>query len=493
MKFQVFKDGKIATDFVLTGVTLFGADRIPFRSSKYITFSDGVIDCKMRGTEPAGLSLLWPVEGFGNVMLYTTRLPEREQPYILNVELARAKLMEIVTKREDWAIFEQANHISTQSAETQKLFIEMLENINDPVTAAVIADKCILKTLLFSEQLANKYANVFFEAKLKNRGFTRSSLGCRVDPAQLDNKDYLKEAFELFAHIGLPINWAKVEKEKGQYDFAELDHCMEILGKKRLLLSAGPLLTFSPEFLPEWLLKGKHDFETIREASYEYISKIVTRYAKYVHVWQVMCGLNFYNYFSFSFERILEITRTACLAAREADNRSLKMIEIVRPWGEYYAYDQDTIPPLVYIDMVTQAGINYDALGIQILFGKDEPGMHVRDMMQISAMLDRFATLPKPVHITSLAVPDTNNAKQQSAESAGVWHRPWDQAVQSKWIEEFCRIAFSKQFINTITFAALADGGEKTIAGAGLLTDELKPKKVFMTLAKLQKQILQKG
>jgi hypothetical protein len=137
---------------------------------------------------------------------------------------------------------------------------------------------------------------------------------------------------------------------------------------------------------------------------------------------------------------------------------------------------------------VTQAGINYDAIGVQVLFGKDEPGMYVRDMMQVSAMLDRFLAVPKPLHITSVAVPDGSD----SAKVGGVWHKPWDQTVQSKWLEEFCRIAFSKPFVNTISCTTLADSGDETIAGAGLLTDDLKPKKSFMALAKLQKHILQK-
>ena len=494
MKFQVFKAGKIENDFVLTGATLFGIDRIPLRSSKHITFKDGIIDCKTRSSEAAGLSLLWPVEGFGNVMLYTTRLPEREQPYILNVELARGKLMEVTIKREDWSIFEQKNHFGTQIDEIQKLFVQTLENINEPDKASILADDCLAKTLKFSEQLAIKYAEMLFEVRLKTRNFARSSLGCIIDPQRLGDKNYLKAVFELFAHVGIPINWARIESVRGEYDFSEMDRCIDVLGKRRMLLCAGPLLCFDEQFLPEWLVKGNNDFEIIRETSYEFVSKIVTRYAKYIHIWIVLSGLNAYNCFNFSFERVLEITRTACLAAREADNRGLKMIEILCPWGEYYAYNSDTIPPLVYIDMVTQAGINYDALGVQMVFGKDQPGMHIRDMMQISAMLDRFTVVPKPLHVTSFGVPDTVNGEKQEPQKAGLWYKPWDQAQQSKWIEDFCKIAFSKPFVNTLTYSTFMDGNnDKVLTGAGLLTDQLQPKKAFMMMAKLQRKILQKS
>jgi hypothetical protein len=143
--------------------------------------------------------------------------------------------------------------------------------------------------------------------------------------------------------------------------------------------------------------------------------------------------------------------------------------------------------------MVTQAGINYDALGVQMVFGKDQPGMHIRDMMQVSAMLDCFAPVPKPVHITSFGVPDTHNAKKQQPHEAGLWYKPWDQMQQSKWIEDFCKIAFSKPFVNTITYSALADGNNNELVGEGLLTEKFEPKKSFMAMAKLQRKILQKG
>ncbi len=493
MKFEVYKNGKLDKNFALHGASLFGADRTPFRNSKYMTLANGVIDCAPRGSEPAGLSLLWPVEGFGNVMLYTTRLPERPEPYIMNLELARAKLMEIYIKREDWAIVEQDNELTELFDEAKNSFVAALDNINDHPKASVCADICTQKALVLSEKMALKYADLLFATRLKNRGFSRSSLGCKITPGLLDSKNYLKAISELFAHISIPVNWAKIEPVKGQYDFSELDKCVKVFGQKRLLLSAGPLLRFEPAFLPEWMQKDGRDFQKVRQDCYEFVSKIVTRYAKYIHIWQVIGAMNACNYFKFSFDRILEITRTACLAAREADNRSLKMIEIICPWGEYYAHDFDTVPPLVYVDMVTQAGINFDALGVQMIFGKDQPGMHVRDMMQISSMLDRFFSVQKPLHITSVSVPDTSTLPGQSPCAAGMWRSPWSQVLQAKWIESFYKIAFSKPYVNTVTYSCLADNVDELVSGSGLLNAKCMPKKSFMEIVRIQKNILQKS
>jgi len=105
VEFQVFKNGKIIDDFTLCGAYLFGSDGIGVRRTQ-ITFNKGVITCRKPNPETAGLALLWPVDGFGKVLLPTTCLPERPRAYNLNVEVARAKLMQIINKREDWSFFD---------------------------------------------------------------------------------------------------------------------------------------------------------------------------------------------------------------------------------------------------------------------------------------------------------------------------------------------------------------------------------------------------
>ena len=44
----------------------------------------------------------------GTVTLQTCLLPEREKPYLLSLELARHRLMLLLNKLEDWALFDLA-------------------------------------------------------------------------------------------------------------------------------------------------------------------------------------------------------------------------------------------------------------------------------------------------------------------------------------------------------------------------------------------------
>lgn len=488
MKFQVFKNGEVVDKFTLCGAYLFGGDGTGIRRAQ-ITFKNGFIECERPNLETAGLALLWPIDGFGRVLLPTTCLPERQRPYILNVEIARAKLMQIVNKREDWLFFNSVEDLGDVCKEAQDLFIRAIQNISEPPLASKLADESLKKAIVFSEELAIKQTEPLFETRSKSHGFGRGCFSCRIDPTQIDNPVYVEKLLELFGSVTIPINWAQIESHKGSFDFSEVDACIDALGKRKLALSAGPLLCFSKKYLPKWLLRGPASFEKIRETAYQFVLNVVTRYSGVVRTWYAISGLNVFNHFGFGFEQILEMTRAANMAVKQGSDRALKIIEISNPWGEYYATAYNTVPPLVYMDMVVQSGINFDALGLQMRFGKNQSGMHVRDMMQISAILDCFGSIAEPLYITNVAVPSRNGTGLHDGKVAGIWHEEWDQSRQGQWIEQFYKIALSKTFVNSVTYSNFADTKNNVIANSGLLTSRLEPKESFRTLKKLHDTI----
>jgi len=488
MKFQVFKNGKIVGKFRLCGAYLFGTDGIAIRRAQ-ITFKNGIIECKKPNLETAGLALLWRIDGFGKVLLPTTCLPERERPYNLNVEIARAKLMQIINKREDWSFFNSIEGLGDISKEAQDLFIRAVQNISDASLASKLADESLKKATVFSEKLAIKQAESLFDARGKTHGFGRGCLGCRIDPGQIANPKYVEKLLKLFGLVTVPVNWAQIESHKGSYDFSTVDACIDALGKKKLAICAGPLLCFSKEYLPAWLLGSGAEFEKIRETAYRFVSQMVSRYSGSVRAWRVISGLNAFNHFGFNFEQVLEMTRAANMAVKQSSDRALRIVEISDPWGEYYATTPDTIPPLVYVDMVVQSGINFDAFGLQMRFGRNQAGMHIRDMMHISVVLDYFGPIAKPLYITGVEVPSRNGDDLQDGKVAGIWHQEWDQSRQGQWIEQFYKIALSKPFVDAVTYSNLTDVKDSAIANSGLLTEKLEPKKSFRTLKKLHSVI----
>jgi GH35 family endo-1,4-beta-xylanase len=488
MKFEVFKNGKVVDKFALCGAYLFGTDGIGVRRAQLI-FKNGLIECKKPNMETAGMALLWRVDGFGKVLLPTTCLPERERPYNLNVEIARARLMQIINKREDWSFFNGLEGLRDISEEAQHLFIRAIQNISDGPSSSILADESLKKAVVFSEQLAIKQAESSFNTRGKSHGFGRGCLGCKIDPRQIGNSRYVERLVELFGSAMIPINWSQIESHKGSYDFSPVDACLDVLTQKKLAITAGPLLCFSKKYLPKWLLRGGVGFEKIRETAYQFVSQVVARYSGIIRAWCVVSGPNVFNHFGFRFEQVLEMTRAANMAVKAASDRALKIIEISNPWGEYYAAAPNSIPPLVYMDMVVQSGINFDAFGLQMHFGKNQAGMHVRDMMQVSAVLDLFGPIAKPLYITDVAVPSQSGDGLYDGKVAGIWHQEWDQSRQAQWIEQFYGIALSKPFVDSVTYSNLADTEDGPIANGGLLTDELEPKESFQTLKRLHDTI----
>ncbi len=485
MRFKIFNNGKPVTDFALHGAYMFGSDGMAIRKAQ-VSFVDGVLECYKPSEETAGVALLWPVEGFGKVLLPTTCLPERPEPYNLNLELARGRLMQIINKREDWSIFEDAEDSAALCQEAQDLFIKAIQNISDGPAASQLADQALQKAVVFSESLAARQAKVLFASRGKNHGFGRGCLGCWVDPKQIANHAYLEQFAGAFGLAMVPFNWGQIELEREKYDFSKLDACITLLSKRKLAIGAGPLLCFSKEYLPKWLLEGQVDFEKIRECAYEFVSAAAARYGGMVRTWCVVSGLNAQNYFGFGFEQVLEITRAANRAVKAASERAVRIIEVSNPWGEYYGEVPDTIPPLVYMDMVIQSGINFDAFGLSMRFGADQSGMHVRDMMQISAILDSFVPISRPMYITNVEVPGRDGA---SSDVVGSWHGPWDKVKQAEWLDQFYRIALSKACIDGVMYSNFTDIADSAVPDSGLMTTGLEAKESYMAMKRFHDRI----
>jgi hypothetical protein len=481
LDFRIFKDGRAVDSFDVTGAYLFGTDGIAIRKAK-IEFKDGYIRCGRPNLETAGMVLLWPVEGFGKVLLPTTCLSGRDRPYCLNVELARGKLMQIVNKCEDWAYFSK-DGLGQKFEEARGLFIKALDNISDMPTASKLADQALKKALIFAEQLAAKHADNMFKNRVVSAGFGRGALGIKVDLQKITNREYVNNLCKLFGYAVVPINWANIEKNRGQYDFNEVDKCVIALSKKRVALGGGPLLRFDEKYIPQWLLAQKYTFEKIRESAYRFISYTVTRYANRIRTWSVVSGLNCHNHFGFSFEEVLELTRAANMAVKSVDARIRKIIEVENPWGEYYATLQGSIPPLIYMDMVVQSGVNFDAFGLRMDLGTDEVGTHTRDMMQISAMLDFLAPIAKSFFISNVSVP-TNSPIENGSDNNG--QKQWSESAQAHWLEQFFKIVLSKPFVESVIYSNLADSDDSQRAQTGLMTKDLQSKKTFLNLKKLR-------
>jgi hypothetical protein len=484
LKFLVFKDGSPVGELDVTSAHMLGPDDVPIKSQ--VRYADRLLVCQKTTEEAAALAILWEVKGAGKYLLQTTRLPSREKPYILNVELARWRLMRILSKLEDWGLFEypKTEAIYELLETSRKLFINALQESQTPAQAAELADKSLQKSMEAGDALAKFHSSHLLGAKLQSGALNRKLFGSRINPG-VTTDQLSPELLATLNFVQIPLNWAELHTAKQQFNLAPLDRQVEFFLKRKISIRFGSVVSFAESNIPAWV-KGKTlEYEALRELVYEYLTAIASRYGKCIRSWAVVSGLHADNYFGLNFEQILDITRLASTRAKQLCPRASAVIEIIYPWGEYFARTPKTIHPFLYADMVSQSGINFDAFALRLPFGAAKDGFYVRDLFQLSSLIDRYA-LGKPIHLTT-AVPATIS---DATGDCGYFSMPWTPETQAKWFEYFCQIALSKPLIESITWETLCDAFSENIPESGLFDGQWNARPILNKIRDLQKRLL---
>jgi hypothetical protein len=496
LKFIAHIDGRPVTEADVIGAYMIGQENVPLRAD--IAVSEGVIYCRKQAMGPAALALLWTVRGFGRILLETTRLPEREEPYILSLELARARLQLVSYKQADWGLYDYAGgeDIYRRIREAEKLFIEAYQRVENPADCALYAEQSLAESLPAGEALALFHAGIFL-AHRRSEGRKETPFGCVVSGSPTEHAAHWERLAGLFDHVTVPLNWGVIEPKEQEFSWDASDAWLNWLAKRPdLHVKAGPLVSFNPDVTPDWLFVYQNEFDHVRDLVQEHVKVILERYGKTVKSWTVLSGVHRDNDLGMTFEQLMELTRLSANLFRRAQPGSRSVVDLSHPWGEYYARSQRTIPPVLYADVAVQSGVSFDSLGLQMLFGYGEEGHFVRDLLQISNQLERFASLGKPLQISAVAVPSSAEADaldrwngRKPADSGGQWMGPWTEERQADWVEKFCRVAFSKPYVESVTWRDLSDAAPHFIPHSGLLRADGSPKPAYERLLALKKEL----
>ncbi|MEM6459904.1 MAG: endo-1,4-beta-xylanase [Planctomycetota bacterium] len=494
LKFKVYdhedERGGFAADGTLRNAYLLDSEGNGVRCE--FSFQDGELWCDKREAGTAALALQHPAGDLGELTLQTCLLPEREEPYLLSVELARHRLMTVYNKLEDWAMFElEASHpVSKREERARSRFIEALcHQRDDPQRASRLANESLAASLDGSEELALAHSELLLNRRIEAGSLPRSPLGCGV---ALDGRgEALRAAAAAnFDYVQLPLPWKQLSPEENVYRWGDADDWVAWAQAQRKPVLAGPVISFEPACLPDWLYIWEHDYDTVRDLVYEHIEQVVTRYRSSVSAWTIVSGLHVNRHFTFNFEQLMDLTRMSCMLVKKLDPAAKVVIELRQPFGEYYARNARSIPPMMYIDLLIQSAIAFDAFGLRLPLGQAVDGQHARDLMQVSSVLDQFAGFGKNLFVTlaapSAPVTDVMIASTESDEPAddrsGHWRRPWSEVVQGHWLEAALQIAMSKPFVEAVAWQDLIDHPQMELPLAGLLDDDEQPKAALRRL-----------
>lgn len=536
-------------DWPLRHAYMFGADDIPVHAEIRYDAESGCICCEKGTSDSAGLCLQFEVDsvtdGAGGesqvpamlVTLQTCLLPERAKPYLLSLELARHRLMLILNKLEDWALFDlpPSDPGISHFERARKAFTEAVVLAGSmPYTTE--ADRTARRSLALAmeggELLTMTQARVQFSKRMSGElaqaaAKISAPMSALTDHEAAENRNTLlgtvgvilptppqvgvvvsseqftpalqKAAGACADFLTIPMNWVDMEPTEGKYLFAKTDRWIEwAVRTARLPLVGGPIVDFRRGCVPEWLYIWEHDYETLRELVYEHVKNLVTRYRRTVGTWTVASGLHVSSNFTLTLEQVVDLTRVAVMVVRKLQPSAKVQIQIDQPWGEYYARSSArAMPPLTYADVVLQQGINPDLFALRVEMGQPESGRSTRDLMALSALLDKFAAFERPMSIAAVSAPSAPPSPDElgiAGDHDPGWYRsPWSQESQAAWMTQVLAICTSKPFVHSVSWHELydpADAGDVT--HDGLFDASLTPKLALNRLAEVRQSVKNK-
>ncbi|MEQ9460178.1 MAG: endo-1,4-beta-xylanase [Phycisphaeraceae bacterium] len=497
LRFQLPTGEGFGSDWVARNAHTLGPDGHPLRST--ITVSDHQLQVDRREMIAVSLALLYPVGDLGELTLQTCLLPDRDEPYRLSIELARHRLMLLYTMLEEWSMFDlpEQHPVHRRSIEARTNFIEALsQQHDDPAAADHYANLALIAALDATEELVLAHAELLLDRRIAAEKLPSYLLGIGV-PMAHDSDHTTKLLAGISSLVAIQSPWNALAPVEDDNAWDDMDRWAEWSKQKNIPLAAGPLISFEPSHVPDWVYMWEHDYETLRDLIYDHVERVVTRYKDTVSVWNVVSGLHVNQNFPLSFDQVMDITRTATRLVKRLQPSSRALIGIREPFGEYYAANVRSIPPALYADLVVQAGNVFDGFSLQILMGQARSGQYCRDLMQIATLIDRFGTLGKPLQlvigvpsapVTSEMINDPSSDLPADAH-AGTWRKPWNTVVQGHWLEAVTQIAASRPFVETVLWKEAVDHPDMSLPLAGLLSESLELKPAAARLIELRKRL----
>ena len=484
LRFQLQTKPDASSGRPLAGAHLVGPDEKSVPAD--IKFADGIVECRRRGRDAMALALQYDARSAGTLMLQTCLLPDRPEPYCLATELARYQIKTFIAKSEEWQAFDHP-----RSADAVRIWEQARETFTRSITtrdqqeAASLANESLIAALDANEKLALAHAEILLHRRFGTRAASRLTLGVRVWPGR-DGKPLREFIGTNFDLVHLPLRWREIEVEEGKFKWGPIDRWVEWASSQGKPIIAGPLLDFSARSLPPWMEVWKHDYDTCRDLTYDFMERVVGRYASSVAMWNLATGINTNDNFHFSPGEMYDLVRTARLLVRQYRKGARAMIEIRHPFGEFAARNKDAVHPIPFVTQLLQEGVHIDALGLQLIFGEGS-GHHVRDLMQISNLFDRFHLLEIPVLVSALGAPSV--PRTDGKPSVGFWHDEWSPRTQERWVNRVFPLVLSKPAVESVFWTDLYDHAAADVPGTGLLDEAGKPKPALRALIGLRRRL----
>lgn len=465
-----------------------GMDGIPDESQN--RKADDRLIIQRQVNESGNLYLPWVTDGFGELVLCTTSLMERELPYQLEVELARGTLNRLRNQQASWltaglTMTEQIDQLVESASQSFGL---AATSQSDPTAAAKHAVETIRRSLTAIDVLSDEFTRQVLAIRHQQTAKLTTLLSCHVETEEVDDTT-AQVLLPAFNSAVAPLNWGRIEPNAGQYEWEEMDRHVQWCRNNNLKVCGGPLLRLDRHLLPDWLYLWEEDFESLQNYLTQYIEAVVKRYSDSIHIWHCAGGTNLGGELSLTEEQRLRLTVTAIEAVQRVDSRIPIVVSFDQPCGEFLRNQAVDLSPIHFADALVRTDLGLSGIGLELNLGYWPGGTLPRDLLELNRTIDRWGLLGLPllVYLTIPSQTGEDPLARQAAQPLGDGHSPQSQQALLQRLVPFLT---AKQSVHGIIWNQLRDSISHPYAHGGLIDPQGNPKPALQALADFRQQHL---
>lgn len=420
----------------------------------------------------------WQSAKHGSLMLSTATLVERDEPYILALELARGTTNRLRQQMNDWLDqgLRDAGAAETTLQEAMALFIRAATSQWSPLMAHSLAVEAIELALSVCRDLVDRYVDQVLEIRHRNTKQFSTLFGVNLNGTTPTN-DQADQVAATFNTTVLPFHWRDIEISNGEFTWQLVDSQLDWCQKAGFKVVAGPLMALNQMAIPDWLYLWEGDGPAIVSMVSNYVSQIVERYHKRVGLWHCVAVRSADERLGLTEGERLKAMVASVEALRKVDAETPLIFSFDQPWGDHMSRDDIESSPWTFADALVRSNLNLSAIGLEFNFGYRN-GCSIRDLMEISRRLDAWSFLGVPI-IAFISCPsradiDSNVVGEESISDDV---RPQvNPEWQTQWAVDLSRLMLAKRSVQGIVWNQWTDGAPHLFPNGGLLDAGHRPK-----------------
>lgn len=396
--------------------------------------------CRRDASESGQMRLMWPrFDGVHNV-IHSTTLREQQEPYQLEIELARGQLSRLRNQFSVWngSGLQSSEKLNDLIREAHRAFRSAALRAEFPEISAAAAVLSIELSAQACDLLCEHYISQRIEYRRQRAARIPVFLGGSLATPPKNEERFLS----IFNAVQVLTKWSEIEPEDGDYQWDTLDSVVEWAQRNSLRMLGGPLLDLWNPDLPEWMNSWTGSLRNLSSFAADYVETVISRYVGRIRHWEVVAGGNCGGLGGLNEEERLNLLSSVISAARGVDEQIQVSLRVIQPWGEYLSRSQNRLSPTQFFDTLRRCGVRFDEINLDLRIQSGSRPSLRRDLLSLSQLIDIWSGFQLPINvlISSPQVTELQNEIQNAQwlrdavtmclskeRVSGIWISGWEE------------------------------------------------------------------